>query len=118
MHESGIIKNAMDIVAQAAADNGIQTITEIKLVIGKKKVVLPDALFLGFAAFTKDRPLFKNCHLTIETRDILLRCKDCGQQFNAELSISKCPICSSTHTDLLEGNELYVDYFESGDDMA
>ena len=118
MHESGIIKSALDIVAQAAAESGIHRITEIKLVIGQKRVVLPDALFFGFAAFTKDSPLFKDCQLTIETRDILLLCQDCQHQFNAELSVSACPNCHSRRTSLLEGNELYIDYFESGGDQG
>lgn len=116
MHEAGIMKNALEIVEQAAVEHGITQITEIKLVIGKKRVVLPEAMEMAFAAFTKDSELFKGCLLNIETREILLRCKDCGNQFNAELSVMRCSSCRSGNTELLEGNELFVDYFQSGGD--
>lgn len=117
MHETGIIKNALEIVEQAAINNSIQLVTEIKLVIGKKRVVLPETLYLGFEVFIRDSEMFKSCKLTIETRDILLLCKDCGNQFNAELSVGKCIFCQSKSTELLEGNELYVDYFECGENV-
>jgi len=116
MHEAGIVKSVLELVEQAAVINGISHITEIKLVIGKKRVVLPEALYLGFEAFTKDTPLYENCKLIIDTRDILLLCKDCGNNFNAELSVSKCSKCQSQNTELLQGSELYVDYFEGGGD--
>lgn len=112
MHEAGIVKSVLEIVEQAAVMNGISHITEIKLVIGKKRAVLPEALYLGFEAFTKDSSLYQNCKLTIDTREILLLCKDCGNKFNADLSVSKCSKCQSRHTELLQGNELYIDYFE------
>lgn len=116
MHEVSIIKNSLEIVEQAAINDGIKYITEIKLVIGEKRVVLPEALYFGFEAFTKDSDMFENCKLTIETRDILLHCKDCRNKYNADLSVSICDNCQSSNTELLEGNELYVDYFEGGGD--
>jgi len=110
MHEMGIIKNVMDSIEKVALENGIEEIKKIKLIIGKQRAVMPEALFLGFEAFRKNT-MFQTASLEIENKDPLYVCESCTQKFNADFA-NECPFCKSAHIVLIEGDELVIDHFE------
>ena len=111
MHEGGILKHALELVSAAAEEEHIHHVTEIKLVCGERRAILPESMQLLFCAFAKRSSLFKDCKLVLETREIVLKCNDCGRQFHNDVTNCVCIYCQDSHVSIVQGDELYIDYF-------
>lgn len=111
MHEAGIVRNVLTEVEEAAMELGIARVREIRLVLGEARAVLPEALQSAFAAFVADT-IFEECVLSVEHRNLVLKCMDCGHGFESRLPAGSCPLCKSERTKIERGNELYIDYFD------
>ena len=113
MHELSLMQGVMDIVKESAAQNGILKVNKVKLVVGKFSMALPDSLQFAFEAISGVEPLIKGAVLEIETKEILCQCQQC-QQINqlGDTYHFVCSSCGSTKIDIIQGRELYLDYYE------
>lgn len=116
MHEFALIQSVLKIVEDRAQANGITKVTRVKLVIGKMTMALPAALEMAFAALTPDT-VAQGARLEIEEREILLRCLGCGSEYQSEPLHFNCPVCGAGRTRIIQGRELYLDYFEGEDEV-
>jgi len=113
MHELSLMQGVMDIVKESAAQNGILKVNKVKLVVGKFSMALPDSLHFAFEALSGVEPLFKGAVLEIEAKEILCQCQQCRQINQLEDSYHfVCSSCGSTKVDIIQGRELYLDYYE------
>ncbi|HWP95670.1 MAG TPA: hydrogenase maturation nickel metallochaperone HypA [Syntrophomonadaceae bacterium] len=112
MHELSLMQSVMDTVRDGAQNNNIIRVKKIKLVIGKLSQALPDSLQFAFEALSSDS-LFQGAVLEIEERSIKGHCQACGSQFSIQDDYCFiCPVCQGFHVDVIEGRELFIDYFE------
>jgi hydrogenase nickel incorporation protein HypA/HybF len=111
MHETGIIKNVLDIVEQAAIQSNYRKVTEINLVIGESRAVMPEGLRLGMRVFSEKSEMFLGCKLTLDLREVVLECRQCGHVGHAEYTKSPCPECGSAGQRIIQGNELKISSF-------
>lgn len=112
MHELSLMQTVMDTVRDGARTNDIVKIKKIKLVIGKLSQALPDSLQFAFEVLSEEE-LFEGAVLEIEERGIKCRCQTCGGQFQVEEDYCFiCPECQGSQVDIIEGRELFIDYFE------
>lgn len=117
MHELSLMKSVIDIVKESAAQNSIERVNKVKLVVGKFSMALPDSLHFAFDVITGVEPLLLNAVLEIEERDIICQCQQC--QLTTQIDESYrfvCPGCGSTDVDIIQGRELYLDYYEGDGD--
>ena len=113
MHELSLMQSVMDIVKGSAAKNGILKVNKVKLVVGKFSMALPDSLHFAFEALSGVEPLFKGAVLEIEAKEILCQCQQCRQIDQLEGNCHfVCSSCGSTKVDIIQGRELYLDYYE------
>lgn len=112
MHELSLMAGVMDAIRDSAAQNQLTRISRIKLVIGKMSMALPHSLRFAFEALSQE-PLFQGCQLEIEERGIKCRCLQCQNQFDVEDEIFfRCTRCQSTGIDIIEGRELFIEFYE------
>ena len=114
MHEMSLVEGITKVIAEKAAENRINKITKVKLVIGKLTNALPDALNLAFEVIRNEESLYDaEAQLVIEERKTTGKCNECRKEFSIEDNYSFiCPDCDSLLVTIVSGRELYVDYFE------
>lgn len=111
MHELTVIENIMNISIQAAKENELSHITRINLTVGKLQHLNEMIMQNSFSAAKADTPAAK-AELIIFRSPVQLRCQDCKNKFRPENNNFHCPDCNSSHTEIVRGNELYVESIE------
>ncbi|MBS4024385.1 MAG: hydrogenase maturation nickel metallochaperone HypA, partial [Clostridia bacterium] len=114
VHEMSLMEGVAKVVQEKARENNINSISKVKLVVGKLTNALPEALQLAFFAFKETETIY-NPHavLEIEERMTVGKCGNCRQEFEiTEGDGFSCSGCSSLNITILSGRELYVEYFE------
>ena len=113
MHELSLMQSVMDIVRDSTVQNNIQRVNKVKLVVGKFSMALPDSLHFAFEAIAGVEPLFQGAVLEIEEKAIVCKCQLCQQTIEIEDSYHfVCSSCGSTQVEIIQGRELYLDYYE------
>jgi hydrogenase nickel incorporation protein HypA/HybF len=112
MHELSIMESVLEIVRNNARQNSIGKVNKLKLVIGQSTMVMTDSLQFAFEVLSQE-DLFRGSILEIETKETIIHCKDCEKEFTQELGYCfLCPDCGSDKIDIVQGRELYLDYYE------
>ncbi|HMM22702.1 MAG TPA: hydrogenase maturation nickel metallochaperone HypA [Selenomonadales bacterium] len=111
MHEMAIAQGILEIVADAAANNGAGKVSRIKLQIGQLTAIEPDALRFCFAAMAAGT-MAERAELEIEIMPLICRCQDCSRSFAVEAFRLVCPDCGSHRTEITSGRELRVEHLE------
>ena len=113
MHETSLIQYTLDAVERQALIMRIRRVRSIKIVVGDMRGALPDLMQYGFRILTRHRPLFYGAELEIESRGVVLECQSCKECYTVqEFHNVACPKCASAEYIIVEGNELYIDFFE------
>ncbi len=107
MHELGITRNIVSIVAEHA---GEQRVRRVALEIGRLSAILPDAIRFCFDVCAKETVL-EGALLEIREVPGLGRCRQCGSEFAMEQPFGRCP-CGSRLIDCIGGNELKIKEME------
>jgi hydrogenase nickel incorporation protein HypA/HybF len=117
MHEFSLIESVLEKVRDSARQNNIKKINRVKLVVGKLSMALPDSMQFAFDAIAGTEELFRDAVLEIEEREPVCNCPQCRQPFPMADSYSFfCPRCGSTGIEIIQGRELYLDYYEGEED--
>jgi hydrogenase nickel incorporation protein HypA/HybF len=111
MHEFGLMQSVLENVETSAREAGATRVTEIRLVIGKMREVVPDALEFAFEALAPDT-LSAEARLVTTTIAPRSRCLQCGHTFEHDRFHRACPVCDALATELIAGKELYIDAIE------
>jgi hydrogenase nickel incorporation protein HypA/HybF len=112
MHELALMENVIEMVRSNALENNITRVNKLKLVVGKLSMALSDSLQFAFEVLGQNE-MFKQAVLEIEEKEVVCYCKECQQRFQAENDYCfVCPSCGQNKVDIIEGRELYLDYYE------
>ena len=107
MHELGITRNIVAIVAEHAKGAKVQ---RVSLEIGKLSAILPDAVHFCFDVCCQGTVL-EGAKLEIIQIPGLARCRQCGAEVPLEQPFGICS-CGSVELDLINGEELKVKEME------
>lgn len=111
LHELYLIQNMIDQVSLDALKKGVKCIWQIYLVNGQLSGANTEALQFGFSVF-KNAPLFQEASLIVEEPKIRATCNSCHQTFFVKEYKFICCHCSCQDIALINGRELYIDYYE------
>jgi hydrogenase nickel incorporation protein HypA/HybF len=111
MHEFGLMQSVLDNADKSAREAGAVRITDIRLVIGEMREVIPDSMDFAFEALSPNT-LSENAVLHMTMISPRSRCTQCGHEFEHERFRRSCPKCDSLVTELIAGKELYIDAIE------
>lgn len=106
MHEMSLMENALQVVDELLLNYKVAKVNEIVLKVGRLANCIPGALEFAFEALTREGP-YKEAKLVIEEEPVLLKCAECGQEFEAGDFPWTC-ICGSNAIEIIGGTEVYV----------
>ncbi|OEH84366.1 hydrogenase maturation nickel metallochaperone HypA [Desulfuribacillus stibiiarsenatis] len=113
MHELSVMSGIIDVVSNSARENGIEKVKKVRLIVGQMSNALPDALQMGFEMLKETGPFTEDAVLEIEFIKTTVKCLDCEYEYHPEEGyIFTCPTCKSIRTEVIDGEQLYVDYYE------
>ncbi len=113
MHELSVAREIITAVEKQMAELDLPGVSEIKLKIGALAGVDPESLNFAFTASTMGTA-FEKTKLTIEWIYVKGKCKTCGENFAIDDLIFLCPNCDSTDIEILQGEELDIEYLITG----
>ncbi|MBI5359677.1 MAG: hydrogenase maturation nickel metallochaperone HypA [Planctomycetes bacterium] len=97
MHESGIVKEIIDIVKQRCSEHGANSsVKTVGLRVTRSGHVSGDSIKFLFESFTRDMPEFAGTVMEIEEIQPSVKCNKCTEVFTMEDVIPLCPKCGST----------------------
>ena len=108
MHEIGIVRSMCKTVLDYAADNNVETISEIVVEIGELSLIVPKYVEDLFPVVTADMPKLKDAKLIIEIIPGLAECDDCDEIFNVVENDGYCPNCGSFDKQVLSGEDFNI----------
>lgn len=111
MHELALVQGLLESVLEQANSHQIKKIKRVKIVVGDMTLVMPESLQFAFEVLRRDTPAGKAI-LEIESRPVKLTCQECHFVFQPIGLKYSCPQCVSGRTRIVEGRELFVEYFE------
>ncbi len=113
MHELSVMSGIIEMVAKSAEENNIAKIRKLRLIVGQMSNAIPDALQMGFDMLKEEGPFAEDAILEIEFVKTKVKCHECGHEFQPESGyVFTCSQCKSMQTEIVEGEQLYVDYYE------
>lgn len=112
MHEGAIVKSLFDIAQGCLSKTTLKEVHEVKVVIGKLHHVVTEVIQMYFNAMKEDYEGFADASLIIEERDPVIKCAKCGQIMTLKDVVFICTECNSMHTDVVQGNEMYIESME------
>jgi len=111
MHELGLTKELVDIVALKAAEAGATRILSLKLAIGALSGVEADAVEFCFTVVSKGTPA-EGARLEIDRIPLTLKCRACGVTAPTEDIFTVCARCGSTDVSIAAGHEFTIKSME------
>ncbi len=107
MHEMGITRNIVSIVAEHAKS---QKVCRVQLEVGKLSAVMPDALLFCFDVVAKGTVLEG---ATLEIIEVAgqAKCRECGAQVELHQIVTACA-CGSRDLERTSGEELNIKEME------
>ena len=115
IHEAGIAQNILRIVEGAALDNGLSFVQRVVLEIGSFSGV--DATALEFALNVLRRgTVLASAEVEYQVPPLVLYCRDCEDEYVADVEDLACPACTGRQFDVVQGRELRVKTIAGGQD--
>ncbi|MGJ8686598.1 MAG: hydrogenase maturation nickel metallochaperone HypA [Spongiibacteraceae bacterium] len=107
MHELGITRNIVAIVAEQAQQ---REVVRVQIKIGKLSAIMPEAIRFCFDSCSKNTSLE---HARLEILEVAgaLRCEQCGSEFSSETLFGQCE-CGSRELNCIAGKELLITEME------
>jgi len=107
MHEMAIAQSILDIVINAAEKEGAKKITQINVVAGELRGIVPLQLNFCFDFLAKDT-VAEGAYVNVEVTPIQARCRQCEETFVVDNYEYICPKCGSRDVQTVGGVELLV----------
>ena len=111
MHELSVTENILEICTQHAQQAGARKVTSVNLVIGQFSSFVDDSVQFYWDLLTEGT-ICEKATLHFRRIPALMKCRQCGNEFNLGQMMSPCPSCGSMEIELLAGEEFYVDSIE------
>ena len=110
MHEIGVVRQMCKTVMEFAAENQIQSISEIVVEIGELSLIIPKYVEDVYPLVVEDTML-KDTKLIIEEIPGLAECDECDEIFNVVEHKGYCPNCGSFEKTVLTGSSNLLGLF-------
>ncbi len=111
MHELGIANSVIEAVRAAALQSPQARVRKVGLRLGELSGVDGDSLAFCFEALVRDTEL-AGVPLDIELCRRRHRCRCCGETFLVLNYQTACPLCGTSDTECIGGEELELTYLE------
>ncbi len=114
MHELSIANAIVDAAGRHAEGRRVSV---VGIRVGHLRQVVPSSLRFYWKAATAGT-VCERARLELEEVAAELACADCGERWEPELPVFRCPACGSRTVELAAGDELTVEYIEVENEEA
>ena len=97
----------LEIALRAAREHGLKKVSSAKVRAGALRAVSTDQLTFWWDLLTKGTPA-EGAALEVETVPLRGKCRDCGDEFEVEEMVFRCPRCGSVELATTTGMELLL----------
>ncbi len=111
MHEISIAEDLTAIVLETAEREHLEKVTRVNIIFGKLVQIVPDIFEFAFRESVRNT-LAENAVVEIETVPVIMKCRDCSNEFQVKDNLFACHICNSTDLDIIHGKELFIKSIE------
>ena len=108
MHEFSLAQNVLEIVRQAALQNAISRVVEVRLEVGRISGVSTDALLFAWQFVRDSDELVKQAEMVLTEPAGEGECNACGYRGPVEHYIRICPSCGAPGLVITAGEEFMV----------
>jgi len=96
MHEYSITSSMVNILEDVAKKNSLKKISRVNIDLNPISNIEPDSINFYYEFLTRDNSLLQNSELIFNTKRIKMECRNCGNIFEKDEFIPKCPKCESS----------------------
>ena len=107
MHELGLISSMVKSIERIVEEQGLHEVKKIVLEVGELSGVVPHYMEACYPAAVY-KTFMENTVLELETIPGIVRCRDCGKEFNAMAHDFRCPVCEGQDMEMLSGNDVLI----------
>ena len=107
MHELGILNSMIHTVQRVVEEQGITEVDKIVIEIGELSGIVPHYIEECWPAARYRSPMEKT-ELELRVIPGVVKCRDCGEVYNAVAADLACPKCGSVNMEILEGNDMII----------
>jgi len=100
-----IASRILDAIVSQAGAEGARRITRLRMQVGQASGVSTEALAFAVQALSPGT-CAEGIELDIETVELVMRCRTCGEQATAASPVFTCPACGGHAADIVRGREL------------
>jgi hydrogenase nickel incorporation protein HypA/HybF len=111
MHELRIAEDLSAIVLNTAFSKSLLKVTKVNIIFGQMIQIVPDIFEFAFRETVRDT-VAEGAELDIEIVPVIMKCLNCGNDFQVEENLFVCNICSSTDLGIIHGKELFIKSIE------
>ena len=108
MHELGLTKNIIDLVAKEAEKSGFTRTLEIRMKLGEYSDVVPEYI-LDLFPYAAKGTVAEGAQLFFEHVSGRFQCRGCGYEGPVDRKKACCPDCGGTALKMTAGREFFVD---------
>jgi len=107
MHEYSIVQSLLNSCEENAEQNNATKVIKVVVKIGVMSGVEPDLLQTAFDTF-KEQTMCHDAEFIINIQQVVIKCKDCGEESILQKNEYACLKCESVNIDILDGEEMYL----------
>lgn len=108
MHELGVTQSILNIALHYAQEAGAARITELNLVIGELSSIIDESVQFYWDIVAKDT-IAEGATMHFKRVPAMLRCDDCGHEFDLKRRDYVCPACGSERVTVAGGDVFFLE---------
>lgn len=108
MHEMPIVMDVVDYADKFAERNNIEQIAGLRMEIGEVSAVVSNYFRSFWSYATGKSKHLQGAELFIDEIPGIVKCKECGKEYNLPANDGICPECDSNVWTLISGRELQI----------
>jgi hydrogenase nickel incorporation protein HypA/HybF len=107
MHELGILNSMIHTIERIIKEQELTEVNKLVIDVGELSGIVPKYIEECWPA-ARYKTFMEQTDLELNVIPGIVKCRECGRVFNAVSYDLKCPDCSSSDMEILEGNDMII----------
>ena len=108
MHEAHLAEDVVEVAVEEAKKQGATRIKSVRFKVGRKYLVVPEALEMGFR-MAAEGTIAEGAALEVIQVPLEGKCRRCQAKVEGADPVLVCESCGSTDVEILKGNEMKLE---------
>lgn len=109
MHEFSVTNSILEILDGIVNEKNIKRIKKVNFLLSPLGGIEKESIRFYFEFLTRDNPVYKDCSLIFKEDVLRVKCNDCGNIFETDLSaIMECKACHSHNINIIPADDIKI----------